>query len=221
MVSGRYYGIQYEINLIREIDYFDELLPIWIDVRAKIEIEKNRQTGECKLIVIPYGEFQNQLLNNELFESFVRENSTYNSLGIDKKLDEEYLRSNKFVMALLYEKLIKYNTELPEPITKEEFEEICKESSELNKTLWSFNNFSEQERSEQNIRYNELSCQIKFQRFLHDQEYFDEIKSLNRQLLDQVVLSEEQNKRVQKVLNHPKLEGLISWHGLKLANGSW
>ncbi len=40
MVNGNYYGIQYEIFLTKEIDFYDDLLPIWMDVRARIEMKK-------------------------------------------------------------------------------------------------------------------------------------------------------------------------------------
>jgi hypothetical protein len=65
--------------------------------------------------------------------------------------------------------------------------------------------------------------QIRVQIIIHDAEYFEEIKSLNKKLLEQVNFTKEQSERVQKVLqkviSHPKLEGIISWHGLTLIDG--
>lgn len=70
MVHGNYYGIQYEIHLTKEIDYYDDLLPIWMDVRTRIDMY--RINGYYKLIVIPYVDFSEQLDNNSLFKSYIR-----------------------------------------------------------------------------------------------------------------------------------------------------
>jgi hypothetical protein len=74
MAHGNYYGIQYEIYLTKELDFYDELLPIWMEVRAKIEMEKDKKTDNYKLIIIPYKEIGQQLYRNSLFNSYVREN---------------------------------------------------------------------------------------------------------------------------------------------------
>ena len=234
MTSNLHDSVQYEIKLTRDIDFFDELLPIWINVRAKIELKKNYKTG-FTLVVIPYDDLRTQLYKNNLFNSYRNENREFNFIKCttDKKHSEEHLRKLKFVMARMYETTIKYNTEyqpLPEPITKEEFNKLCKEKIELQKKMWYGNQMApelskeEKDELDKNIkRHNEIIKQLEIQRFIYDPEYFEEIKSLNQKILDQVALSftEEQNERIKKVLNHPKLEGLISWHGLKLLDGCW
>lgn len=221
MVHGTYYGIQYEIHLTKEIDFYDDLLPIWMEVRARIEIEKDRQTGNNKLIVIPYGEFNEQLFNNKLFNSYVRENDGYSYNRKKDMCEEDYLRSQKFVMVKCYEKYIKHMTSLPEPITKEEFKKLVNEKQKLD-NLWRINNnMSSEEWKEHDKKVNEISKQLGVQRFIHDSEYFEEIKNLNKELLYQVNFSEEQNERIKKVTSNPKLEGIISWHGLTLVDGFW
>ncbi len=220
MVHGNYYGIQYEIHLTKEIDFYDDLLPIWMEVRARIEIEKDRQTGNNKLIVIPYGEFNEQLFNNKLFNSYVRENDGYSYNRNKDICEEEYLRSQKFVMVKYYEKYIKRMTSLPEPITKEEFNNLAKEKQQLDhKSLWG--SLSQEEWKEHDKRVNEIDKQLGVQRFIHDSEYFEEIKNLNKELLEQVIFTEEQSERIKKVTTNPKLEGIISWHGLTLVDGFW
>jgi hypothetical protein len=219
MVHGNYYGIQYEIHLTREIDYYDELLPIWINVRAKIEMEKDKKTGNYKLIVIPYNNFCNQLFKNELFNSYVRENDKYSFSSVNNKNNEEYIKNNKFLMVRLYENNIRFETLLPEPITKEEFNQLIIERKQLEFEELSNVNKSQDQWREHYTKYNENFRILKVQRIIHDKEYFEEIKSLHKQLLDQIILSEEQKKLIENVLLNPKLEGIISWHGLTLVEG--
>lgn len=221
MVHGTFYGIQYEIHLTKELDFYDDLLPIWIELRAQIHPEKERQTGNNKLIVIPYGEFAQQLYNNKLFTSYIRENDGYRYDRKKNINEEEYLRSQKFVMVYLYEKYIKRMTSLPEPISKEEFTKLAKEKHKLD-NLWRINiNMSSEQWEERTQKLNEITEQIKVQRFIHDQEYFQEIKNLHKQLLEQVCFTEEQNALIKKLITHSKLTDIISWHGLTLVDGHW
>ena len=218
MVHGNYYGIQYEIFLTKEIDFYDDLLPIWMEVRARIEIQKAKQTNNYKLIVIPYGEFDKQLCKNSLFSSYVRENNEDSYKGIQT---EEYIRTKKFAMVRQYEKFIRHEIILPEPITKEEFSQLSIERQRVDHIdRWS-RNLSQEEWREHDIKRNEIFSQIQVQRIIHDPEYFEEIKCLHTQLLEQVTFTEEQRELIQKVISHPKLDGIISWHGLTLVDGSW
>ena len=149
MVHGNYYGIQYEVFLKKEIDFYDDLLPIWMDVRARIEIQKAKQTNNYKLIVIPYREIHQQTYDSSLFRSYVRENDDRLCKGIHT---EEYLRTKKFLMVNLYEKLIRHNTSLPNPITKEEFNQLSIELQRLDHIdRWS-RNLSQEEWSEHAIK---------------------------------------------------------------------
>jgi hypothetical protein len=209
MVHGNYYGIQYEVFLTKEIDFYDDLLPIWMEVRARIDIQKAKQTNNYKLIVIPYGEFDKQLCKNSLFSSYVREN------------DEDYLRTQKFLMVRQYEKIIRHNTNLPEPITKEEFNQLSIQMQELESNCSWSGNLSQEEWREHDRKYTEIYNKLKVQRIIHDPEYFEEIKGLHTQLLEQVTFTEEQRELIQKVISHPKLDGINSSHGLTLVDGFW
>lgn len=215
MVHGNYYGIQYEIFLTKEIDFYNDLLPIWIEVRARIEIQKDKQTNNYKLIVIPYGEFDKQLCKNSLFSSYVRENDETKEMQ-----NEEYLRTKKFAMVGQYEKMIRHNTNLPEPITIEEFNQLSIEMQKLHH-INLYGNLTQEEWREHDRKYYEIFNQLQVQRIIHDPEYFEEIKCLHTQLLEQVTFTEEQRELIQKVISHPKLDGIISWHGLTLVKGVW
>lgn len=214
MVHGNYYGIQYEIHLTKEIDYYDDLLPIWMDVRTRIDMY--RINGYYKLIVIPYVDFSEQLDNNSLFKSYIRENDEHKKCWY-----EDQFRELKYFMVKKYEKILQAKTTLPEPITKEEFYQLSRENQKLeHKGMWNTTMTDEEWREHDRIYYE--SCkQLEVQRIIHDPEYFEEIKQLHRQLLEQVSFTEEQRERIQKVLSHQKLEGIISWHGLTLVDGTW
>lgn len=97
MVHGNYYGIQYEIHLTKELDFYDELLPIWMEVRARIEMTKDKYTGVHKLILIPYNDFSKILYNNKLFKSYVSENDNYRYSSKKHMCEEEeYVRRQHF-----------------------------------------------------------------------------------------------------------------------------
>ena len=111
MVHGNFYGIQYEIFINCNLDFYDDLLPIWTAVRARIELEKDKETGINKLIIIPHEEFSQQLYNNKVFNSYSRENDqiSYNH----ESVRESYIRHSKYFMVRQYEKFIKHNKNLP------------------------------------------------------------------------------------------------------------
>lgn len=91
-------------------------------------------------------------------------------------------------------------TSLPEPISKEEFTNLANEKQKLD-NLWRIHiNMSSEEWKEHDERVNEINKQLGVQRFIHNLEYFEEIKNL---------------------IAHPKLEGIISWHGLTLIEEFW
>jgi hypothetical protein len=215
MVHGTYYGIQYEIYLTKQIDFYNILLPIWMEVRSRIEMEKNN--NGYKLIVIPYRDFNSQLLKNSLFISYIKENN-YSSYTKATQT-EDYLRSNKLAIVRQYEKIIRHKTDLPEPITKEEFKKISDEMQELKQISLFDRNMSQEESSEFSRKYDEIFNQLQIQRIIHDPEYFEEIKDLHAKILEQVNFDDEQRELIQKVIFHPNLKGIISWHGLSLVDG--
>jgi len=216
MVHGTYYGIQYEIYLKPNIyiDFFNDLLPIWIESRTKIEIEYDKYNGRCKLIIFPYNQFDKHLIKNKLFKQYVRENL---ECKYSKELTEEEIRELLFFNVNQYSVFIKHNLNLPEKVTNDEFKKLVESwkiiQDERTATL------SEKECIEIETERNELFYKLKYQRIMHDPEYFEKIINLEKQLIEQVNLTEQQLELVNKVISHPKLEGLIGWHGLNLVDG--
>jgi hypothetical protein len=215
MVHGTYYGIQYEIFLTKAMDFFDDLLPIWMKLRVRIEMEQDKETGMYKLIVIPHKEFDKCLSKSELFWSYMGENE-----GIKRMQNEEYLRTQKLAMVRQYEKYIRHNANLPKPITQEEFNQLSIEKYNLEQQ-GVYGNMSQAEWREHDIKYNDVFHQLQIQRIIHDPDYFEEIKKLHSQLLAQIDFTEEHKELIQNIISHPKLDGIIRWHGLTLVDGFW
>jgi hypothetical protein len=124
MVHGNFYGIQFEIYINCDLDFYNDLLPIWTDVRARIELEKDKKTGINKLIIISYEEFSQQLYNNKVFNAYIRENDAMRCHH--SEFHENFIRHSTYFMVRQYEKFVKHNKNLPEPMTKEQFDELVK-----------------------------------------------------------------------------------------------
>lgn len=129
-------------------------------------------------------------------------------------------------MVRLFEQFIRHNTHLPEPITKDELNHLSVEKQKLEREILNCKKengekFSKDQRGEHIGRINEIYDQLKIQIIIHDPEYFEEIKRLHTQLLEQASFDDEQRERIQLVISHPKLDGIISWHGLSLVDGYW
>jgi hypothetical protein len=221
MVHGTYYGIQYEIHLTKDLDFYDDLLPIWMEVRARIEMEKDKYSGKYKLIVIPCKQFDKQLYNNSLFNKYIKQNNEQ-SFCSEYKTEQELI-SKKFVMITHYNRYVKHNSDLPEPISEQEYKLLLESwqqiYNKLNENAGIINGLSNKEWNELETERTDLFNRLKVQRIIHNSDYFQEIKNLEKELTEQVTLSEEQSALIQKILSHSNLQGLISWHGLTLVDG--
>jgi hypothetical protein len=216
MVHGTYFGIQYEIYLKPNIylDFFNDLLPIWIETRTRIEIEYDKYNGRCKLIIIPYKVFDKQLSKSTLFRQYIDENL---SCKYSKELTEEEVKELLFFNVCQYSIFIKHNLNLPEKISNDEFKKLAESWKIIQGKKTAF--LSEKECIEIEIERNELFYKLKYQRIMHDTEYFQKIINLEKDITEQVNLTEQQLALINMVISHPKLEGLIGWHGLNLVDG--
>lgn len=217
MVHGNFYGIQYEIYLTKDLDFYDDLLPIWSEVRARIEMEKDKESGTSKLIVITYQELNKQLNTNSLFLKFIKENdeaSFYNEYK-----NEEDIISKKFVLVKQYIKYLKYNSDLPDPISEDSYKVFVESLEYVCNKLNKKTDLSQKEVEQLENQKIYLSNKLRVQRIIHNKKFFEEIKNLEKELIQQVNLSEEQNELIKKVVTHPKLEGIISRHGLTIIDG--
>ncbi len=216
MVHGTYYGIQYEIYLKPNVyfDFFSDLLPIWIDTRTRIEMEFDKIYGRYKLIIIPYKAFDKELIKNKLFNQYVDQNT---NCKYSKELTEEEVKNLLFFNVCQYSKFIKHNLNLPKKMTEDEFKILVESWKIIQNVRTAF--LGEKECIEIETERNDLFYKLKFQRVIHDQEYFEQIKNLEKELIEQVSLNQQQIALINSIISHPKLEGLVGWHGLGLVDG--
>ena len=190
MVHGNYYGVQYEIFLNKELDLYNDILPICIHVRKMISLQKvDRNSEQYKLVIIPHEELEKRFYQKQNTRKYAENNDliSYNH-SITR---ESYPENFKYYDVILYKSLIKHNKCL-EPFTQEEFKKYEKEPK-LRKTL-------------------------DIQRIISNPVYFDEIKEIERELTD-IELTDGEKELINKVLSQPKLEGSIEYHGFNLING--
>jgi hypothetical protein len=220
MVHGNYYGAQYEIYLNKQVDFYNDILPIWTSVRARIEYELSKiGNGKCKLVIIPYKKLDNRFEKLEHTRNYVSANDTItfnNSLTRENNFEEF-----KYYDVKNYKNLIKHFNNLPEPISTDKLESLEESYKTIRKNCYDvdfWNKYSEKEQMELNTETADLLEKLKIQRIIARPEYFEEIVRLEKSLTD-IILSDKENELVQKVLNHPNLEGLIESHGINLIEG--
>ena len=98
MVHGTDYGIQYEIVLKEDIDFYDDLLPIW--TLTRYNIEKKKSGEEIKLIIFTIYDFNKQL-ENTIFNDFLKYNYHFDfEIMVKHNLDQKYyLAYNTYLFA--------------------------------------------------------------------------------------------------------------------------
>lgn len=219
MVHGNYYGVQYEIYLNKMIDLFDDVLPICIDVRKMISFEKiDKNSDNYKLVIIPYREFDKRFEKREHVRKYMGSLDTisYNHQITRKSNPEEF----KYYDVKIYEQHIKYSEEV-EPFSEEMFDKLENKVQDLSSKyneLDYWEKYSSEQRKNFDIERGILMDVLKVQRIIRDKEYFEEIKQIEHELTN-IKLTEEEEGLVLQVLHHPKLEGIISSHGINLING--
>ena len=220
MVHGNYYGVQYEIYLNKELDLYNDILPICIDVRKMISLEKiNKDSNQYKLVIIPYREFDKRFEKREHVRKYMSslDEISYNH-QINRNSNPEAF---KYYDVKIYKNLIKHNKNLPKPISAEELKSL-EESYETIKRICISDDFwtkySEKERIEFENERISLNDKLNIQRIISKPEYFEEILRIEKSLTN-IELTDGEKELIEKVLSHPKLEGAIQCNGIHLIEG--
>jgi hypothetical protein len=220
MVHGNFYGAQYEIYLNKPIDFFDDILPIWMSVRERIEYEIVKfGNGQYKLIIIHYQKLDNRFQKLEHTRNYT---DAIDKISYNKNLKRENnFELFKYVDVKIYKNLIKHNKNLPQPISSEELELL----EESYKTIVKKDNdpeywkkFSEKELIDMDNERFHLTGKLNIQRIIATPDYLEEIVKLEKSLTN-IILSNEEEELVNLVLSHPKLDGVIESHGINLIEG--
>lgn len=189
MVHGTNDGIQYEIILNEDIDFYDDLLPIWTLTRKQINITKN------KLIIFSIYDFREQL-DNTIFDDYVK-----NRYAVDNQ-DFEINFSTSFLLA--YYK--NYNI-LNDDISDTDFNNYLLQYEELKKNLHLSRDYFIESMRLFNIIISHLI-----------NKNMDKIKELEQSYYDLITLTPQQHEILEKVLTHPNLKDKIQSHGLKISH---
>lgn len=224
-----YCGIQYEIYLDKPVDFYNDILPIWIEVRERIELKPviislmTNFTMEniTKLIVLEesklYDRFKICVYANEYLQNY-HDSGCYTGSESDKKnLDKIKYNDVKY-----YNTFIKNNKNLPNPITPYEFFILENKLNELEKKL--DNNFDGIELLDQNEyieiknEFDNLLPVYRLQRIIALPEYFEEIKSIDYSLTN-IELTQDEKTLIDKIINHPNIKNSIHSHGFHLVDG--
>ena len=219
MVHGNYYGVQYEIYLNQEVDVFNDVLPICINVRKMISLEKiNHNSNQYKLVIIPYTELGKRFEKRENVRKYMNSLDEIScNRQITRKTNPELF---KYQDVKKYTNYIKHS-ELPEPYTEEQFQKLENRVEELSSKyneLDYWEKYSSEERKKFDIERSILIEVLQVQRIIRNNKYFEEIKEIERELTD-IQLTETEEELVLQVLHHPNIEGKISSHGINLIYG--
>jgi hypothetical protein len=219
MVHGNYYGVQYEIYLNKELDLFDDVLPICIDVRKMISLEKiNNNSNQYKLVIIPYTGLGKRFEKRENVRKYMKslDEISYNH-QITRKTNPELF---KYQDVKNYTNYIKYSEHL-ETYTEEQFQKLEHRVEELSSKyneLDYWEKYSPFERKNFDIERSILLTVLPVQRILRNNEYFEEIKEIELELTN-IELTDGEKELITRILGHPKLEGAIQCHGINLIDG--
>ena len=219
MVHGNYYGVQYEIYINKELDLFNDILPICINVRKMISLEKvDKNSEQYKLVIIPYRELNERFEKKEQVRKYMQslDEISYNHQFTRKTHPDLF----KYYDVKIYKTYIKHSKEIDEPCTEEMFENLEKKLEELLRKYDEddFWDKSKQELDEFGIEVGILKDILKIQRIIRNKDYFEEIKEIERELTN-IELTDGEKEIINKVINHPKLEGAIDFYGINLIEG--
>jgi hypothetical protein len=208
MVHDYYYGVYYIIVLTQPIDYYDDLLPICIANRHDL-----KERGKNKICIFNERIFDKRLCKEEMtsFKSAMFE-LNFNSLRYNHTsptcrdtLTDLYVNYDCFI----YSNFIKHNN--IEVMSDEEFDNLTLKYE-------NFNNEGGKDMSndEYLIAHHELNKSFLIQTVLKNKN-FDKVVELEKKLTN-IELTEEEKTLINNIVSHPKLNGIIKYHGFELVN---
>jgi len=170
MVHGTNFGIHYIIQLNKEIDVYNDLLPICSDIRFMLDKLPNQ-----RLCVLSYHILNERFMNTQYYIDLL------SSLNFINYFD--YTRGNirreDYKEKFLYLDVFNYSRK---------FKSISKDK-------WIINDLS---------------------KLLNDDpEYYEKIVALEKNFTN-IELTEDEKRMIDKIISHPKLEGLIEYSQFEL-----
>jgi len=223
MVHGTNYGIQYIIKLNKDIDLYDDLLPICSSVRTMIKI-----LPEQKICILPYSTLDKRFGENEYSKILVSSLNSIKSSTIRERNDiNKYLQN--ITGTLVY----------ADPYIMEQMRNnlfICLDVYNYSKFVKDEKNLiplSEQEILDMELMYKKLldaeiywkdiyklTELLKIQYIISDSDYYQKIIEIEKNITN-IQLTKEEELLIDTVMKHPKLEGLIEYSHFELVSESY
>jgi hypothetical protein len=213
MVHGNYYGIHYVVTLNNPIDYYDDLLPICSSVRSKLTFYKNNPTKIC---IISQNELINTLDKTDEGLKFVDSLNKLYFKCIGSQQRKEFYDLFLYYDVFIYSEQIKNHYIIP--VSKETFMEMDERLNFLSKKNIEYGLYGRDEMiltKEEEIEFEHLKSTVNLQRILQDPDYFIKVMETEKKITS-IPLKEEQERRVNIILNHPLIKNNIKKYGYEI-----
>jgi hypothetical protein len=216
MVHGTNYGVQYVIYLDKEVDFFNDILSICMDVRHMIEYVKMSNANKSKLILFSDTRFDERFSTIPLAKKYVSCLTEHSYSYIAKNPDVK-----KYQDVKMYNNSIKYSEKV-DPYTEEMYDTLKNKIQELTNLYSLLQQESEDYSNMSKIRTEliQLSDKQSIQDFIKNKAYSEEIKEIEKDITN-IELTDEEKDIISRIINHPKLEGKYSAHGMMLIDYSF
>jgi hypothetical protein len=194
MVHGTNFGVELIIKTDREIDYYNDLLKISIDIRQKL-YEKN----ENSILVYKRNYFDKKFNKLEYCNEYLNalNDIKYDRLYVSRQTHPELFLYND---VKIYNNFIK-NQDCEQSISQEELNNLKEELNVL-ETKFDLENIGK--------RRKYLINKIEIQNIIINFDYFQKVKEIEKKLTD-IKLTEEENEVVNKILNHDLFKNDKVW----------
>jgi hypothetical protein len=179
----------------------------------------NVKSDRYKLVIIPYRELDERLEKRANIRKYINslDQISYRPKKKTRKTDPEIF---KYIDVKIYTDYIKHS-EVPEPYTEEHVQNLENKLEVLTSKydeLHYWEKYSSQERKNFDSERSMLEEILRVQRIIKNKTYFEEIQEIERELTS-IELTDGEKELITRILEHPKLEGVISWHGINLIDG--
>jgi len=211
--------VQYEIYLTKQLDYFNDILPICIEIRKMLkysEVVVNLYESKYKIVVFSHEKFTNWF--NHCSPHSLKYQTTLNNLW---KTNYPITYEDKLYSNIkLYKNKIKHNPQNQIAIDPDEYNKLTNIFNELNKITGAYDKYltyTEKEIEKLESEKQKIFDILEIQNLIQESnlKYYNKVKAIETELTN-IELSEEENNILQKVLNHPTLNNIIEFHGFNL-----
>jgi hypothetical protein len=215
MVHGNFYSVQYEIHLTKQLDLYNDILPICSSIRCMLTYVNN------KIILISRNQLDNRYTKKPMATSYACALDT-----IEYEYNNKIFTREKEPTMFEYKDVWTYANKIKNQDTPIIISTV--ELDKLNNRLKEIQNIYDNQTcvepkpnfSELSLEYNQIVQTIQCQFVLANPEYYEKIISIEQELTN-IELTQEEIDLIKSVETHPTLAGLIKFSGCTLVNGCY